>query len=171
MSLPISRKAYFDYYILWDRAIGDPSGIRVRVESYDAAVYHRTRLHMARSIHRTESRDLYDLSDPRHNVSPYDRYMITIRRIPDTDWEFYLLITPRTLGVLAVESLTGTEYEPKWQTPVLEHEPRPQLSSPSGIKLLPQRSGSGLDAPSEESSLEPSTKLDKVPTIPGLRRL
>src|SRR2546425_7605476 len=133
MSLPTPREAYQDYYRLWDRALEDPSGIRVRCETYDACIYHRTRLHMARSIHKRESIELYEPGDQRHNISPYDRYMVTIR--PADGEDFYLLITPRTLGILQIESLTGTEYEPQWQKPELEHEPRPQLTSPSGTKL------------------------------------
>ena len=179
MSLPTSREAYFHYYELWDRALADPTGIRIRVESYEAAFYHRTRMHMARSIHKRESREIYEPGDPRWNVSAYDRYQCMIRPAPpkdsDSPREYYILVCPRVIGILEVESISQTEYNPAWLTnsPTLavEHEPRPQLTSPSGMKLLPTKSASTSDAPTDKSSSNNSTTPEPAPAIPGLRRL
>lgn len=173
MTLPLSRAAYADYYRIWDAAIADVSGIRLRVESYDSAIYHRMWLHKARAIHKEESRELYELGDPRYNVSPYDHYMVTIRPAPGEADDFYLIISPRTLGILGqIESLTGTEYEPQWQSsPLVEHESPPLLSSPSGTKLLPARSASVSDASIDPNSSDASTSPERPPAIPGSRRL
>ena len=172
MTLPLSRAAYADYYRIWDAAIADGSGIRLRVESYDSAIHHRMWLHKARAIHKEESRELYEPGDPRYGVSPYDHYMVTIRPAPG-EADFYLIISPRTLGILGqIESLTGTEYEPQWQSsPLVEHESPPLLSSPSGTKLLPARSASESDASTDPSSSKPSTTPEKPLAIPGSRRL
>jgi hypothetical protein len=168
MTLPSSREAYADYYKMWDLALADPSGCRFRCESHDGAVFHRTRLHMARTIHKAESRDLYPVGDPRHGVSPYDRYMVTIRPADSGSW---LILSPRTVGILEVESLSGTEYDTAWLKPALEHERPPQLTSPTGMKLLETNSGSISDVPSGRSSSKDSTTPDKEPAIPGSRRL
>lgn len=170
MTLPTSREAYADYYALWDRALVDPHGIRIRVRDYDTAIFHRHRLHKARSISKAESRQLYEPGDPKFDVSPYDRLMVTIRRNPETDY-FYLILTPRTLGLIGeIESLAGTEFEAPWQSSEAP-EPTPKFLQNTGMKLLEKKSDSSSDAPTDPSSSTPSTKPETEPTIPNFRRL
>jgi hypothetical protein len=174
MSLPTSREAYFHYYELWDRAMSDPTGIRIRVESFESAFYHRVRLHKARAIHKAESREIHEPGDPRWNVSPYDRYQCQIRRDSRSS-DFFILISPRTIGILDVESISNTEYNPTWMitspTLAVEHEHQPQFTSPSGMKLLPTRSASTSEPPTEPSSSKPSTSPEPSPVTTVSRRL
>ena len=175
MTLPTSRAAYAEYYEIWDRAIADPAGIRLRLADYDSCVFHRTRLHYSRTLQRHESRELYEPGDPQHNISPYDRYQCLIRPTPDRT-AFHLLIVPRTFGIIGeIESLAGTEYEPKWQHPSEEPNYRPQLTSPTGAKLLLTKLVSESDAPIAETSSSPSMTPDEntseLPETNPLRRL
>lgn len=175
MSLPTSRAAYEQYYEIWDRALADPAGIRLRVPDYDTAIFHRTRLHFSRTIQKNESRDLYEPGDPNYNISPYDRYQCLIRPTPDRE-AFHLLIVPRTFGIIGeIESLAGTEYEPKWQHPSEVQSYRPQLISPTGVRLLLTKLDSTSDAPIAPDSSSPSTtpgeSISEAPETNPLRRL
>lgn len=167
MSLPTGRAAYLDYYRIWDAAVADGSGIRLRCESFSTAHYHRARLHMSRAIAKDESREIHAPGDPGWNRTPYDHYMVTVRRVAgeDVDGAFYLIIAPRTLGIIGpIETLKGTEHEPIWSTNLaLEHEPLPQLTSPTGTKLLGKRSDFDSESPNEPSSSQPSTTPDEKP--------
>lgn len=175
MSLPTSRAAYEDYYAIWERALADPAGIRLRLPDYESAIFHRIRLHYSRTLQKHESRDLYEPGDPQYNVSPYDRYQCLIRPTPDRE-AFHLLIVPRTFGIIGeIESLSGTEYEPKWQHPKEVQEYRPQLTSPIGGRLLLTKSDSISDAPIAPDSSSPSMNVDEnineLPVTSPLRRL
>lgn len=175
MTLPTSRLAYTEYYEIWERALADPAGIRLRLADYDSCIFHRTRLHYSRTLQKAESRDLYEPGDPQYNVSPYDRYQCLIRPSPDGE-AFNLLIVPRTFGLIGeIESLAGTEYEPKWQHPSEEHGYRPQLISPTGSKLLLTKSASSSEpeivAPSSSPSMTPDENTSDPPAMNPLRRL
>lgn len=168
MTLPTSRAAYEDYYAILDRALADPAGIRIKVDSWETASYHRVRLHTARAIARTESREIYAPGDPQYNVSPHDRLSVLIRGSNERDiW--YLLIVPRTFGMMGeIESLSGTEYDLLWKNNEVP-DYQPQLISPSGSRLLLAKSDSSSDAPSELSSSTNSTSPEKnTPTPPAM---
>lgn len=165
MSLPKSRNSYQDCYELYDRALGSPHGIRFNVESEDAAINLRMRLHMARSIDRDDNASMHPKGTPMHGCSAFDPLQILLRS--DTDGLWWVYIEPRAVHIIGdIEELQPYEAQP-W----LEQNSPLRLGSPTGIKLLEKKSESESNAPIESSSSTPSTQLEREPTIPGLRRL
>lgn len=92
MSLSKSRFAYTDCYEVLDRAMDDPSGIRVRIRDYDAALIFRSRLHYARKLKREDSERLYEPDDPKFGVTIYDTLVVRIKNVSD---QFFIYIEHR----------------------------------------------------------------------------
>lgn len=165
MSLPKSRNAYQDCYILYERALEATHGIRFNVESEDAAIHLRMRMHTARTIDRDDNSAMHPRGAPMHGCSAFDPLQILIRSDADDLWWVY--IEPRAVHIIGdIEELQPYE-APQW----LEQNSPPRLGSPTGIKLLEKKSESELNAPTESSSSTPSTQPERELTIPGLRRL
>lgn len=127
MSISNSRQAYLDCYELYDRALEDPLGARLKVKSYDAALYLRMRLHQARKIHRRDNADIYDYGHPMHGASTYDALTVRIKRHGDAFW-VYAERSPDISG--DIEQLSqvaeGSVDEPAYDPPPPEPEPEPQ---------------------------------------------
>jgi hypothetical protein len=166
MSLPKSRNAYQDCYELYDRALTAPAGIRFNVESEEAAIHLRMRMHTARTIDRDDNSAMHPRGAPMHGCSAYDPLQILIRADADDLWWVY--IEPRAVHIIGdIEELQPYKDQPKW----LEQNSPPSIGSPTGIKLLEKRSELESNAPTESSSSMPSTQPGREPMIPGLRRL
>lgn len=83
MTTPTSRAAYRPYYELLDRAMEAEKGIRVRVSDFGEAYQLRVKLHTARTLDRTLSRETYDLGDPKYGVSIYDGLVVKVKQDGD----------------------------------------------------------------------------------------
>lgn len=86
MSTSLSRNAYADCFVLFDRAAASPIGIRYKVLSKGKAVNLRMRMNYARTLDRREAREIYPADDPNHGVSPYDSLIIRIHSDRDGWW-------------------------------------------------------------------------------------
>lgn len=165
MPAPTTRLAYTAIYDIFAKALEDPKGIRMQLPDYNTAVHMRMRMHKARSIDREDSLKLYSPEDRRHGVSVYDGLQLRIRT--DTDNETWLYIEPRTADIIGdIEYLSDNEDIAAWQL----NSP-PKLISHSGTEPSEKKSESESIAPTEDSSLQPSTKPEIEPKTTGLRRL
>lgn len=117
MSLPTSRHAYLDCLSYMDSALEDPMGIRMRQPGYDEAVHLRSRIHQARKLLRDDSRSIYELGDPKYNVTAYDTIVCRIR---NHNGVFYLYLEQIVIStdieplsdledLVAIPNLTATE--------------------------------------------------------------
>lgn len=104
MSLPTSLKAYDECRDLFDQALADPKGARACLETYDACVGMRTRMHYFRKLDREANEKTYPVNHPMHGTSIYD--VLEVRIIPDEDNRFWLYVTPRTGKITVVEGLS-----------------------------------------------------------------
>lgn len=120
MSLPTSRLAFVDCIEVFDRALEDPKGIRVRQKDSDAAWHYRMRMHQARKLIQNDNRQTYEEDHPMFGRSIYDTLAIRIRKVDDI---FYLYIAPYA---------TPTEIEP-----LSEIEDEITSDSNSGTMLEP----------------------------------
>ena len=89
MSLSTSRQAYNDCYEVLEAALKDPSGVRVRMESLDAATHMRMRIHKARNIDRKDNAAVYDVDHKMHGCSQYDGLVAKLRKRAN-GWYVYL---------------------------------------------------------------------------------
>jgi len=107
MSLSKSRHAYLDCQEVFDRALEDPKGVRVRMKDMDSAMVFRTRAHYFRKLLRDESRQVYEEGEPQYGVSPYDRLVLRLRRVEN---KIYIYIE-QTYIPEEIESLSFIEPE------------------------------------------------------------
>lgn len=120
MSLIYSRSAYGDCYEVFDKAMEDQEGVRVKMPDYNAAVFFRMRMHQARKINRDDSKRIYDAQSPMFNASTYDKLVVRIKSDGD-NWFVYVEHGGIDLGL--IEPLSGVEALP-------EPEPRGQIEAP-----------------------------------------
>lgn len=180
MTTPRTRQAYFALYEILDRAIESPSGIRMTVESYNAGVNLRMRLHAARQIDRETNAKIHEVGMPLHNASTYDVVQVRLEAVDGPDGPYYLIIEPAIPRLIGqIEPLTPNPEDYAWRdaprltTLPSEEAPSflPSTGPTSGMKLLTKNSDSGSKSPSEDSSSTPSTKPESEPATSGLRRL
>lgn len=108
MTLPKSRQAYNDCYEILDRAHESSEGIRIPVDSYEAAESLRSRLHMARKLHREDNEIAYEPGHAMHGASPYDALVVRIKAVKG---KHYLYIEPIDKGRGGIEDLSEVEEE------------------------------------------------------------
>lgn len=89
MSVATSKLAYDDAFAAFDRALTDPLGIRIRMDTVDAATHFRMRCHQARKIDRAENSETYPKGDPLHGTSQYDRLVLRIRKDEGAWWLYF----------------------------------------------------------------------------------
>jgi hypothetical protein len=120
-NMPISNAllAFNDCVEVFDAACRSDRGVRVRIGTYDNAVYFRMRLHQARKLTREANQRIYDEDDPLYGRSPYDPYTVRIR---NHNGEFYVYLEPNIIDIDAIEYLDEVEPEP---APPPEPEPQP----------------------------------------------
>lgn len=106
MTLPDSLLAYDKETDLFDKAIEDGLGIRIRVKSTDEAMTLRARLHQARVLDRKQNKRLYEAGHRMHGHSIYDPFICQIRADGD---KTYLYITKVSVSEDRVEGLSGVE--------------------------------------------------------------
>lgn len=93
-----SRGAYADCFELFDRALDSPKGIRVAIgtgpDAVGPATHLRQRLNKARVLDRDAMRRIYEHTDPKHGVSPYDTLVVRILSSTEDDlvkWWIYIV--------------------------------------------------------------------------------
>lgn len=106
MSLPTSRHAYKDCIEVYDKALADDQGARVKVPDHDAAVFFRMRMNNIRKILREESQKIYEKDDPKYGITPYDPLTV---RIKNLNGEFYIYVEHQGLDLGETESLSEVE--------------------------------------------------------------
>lgn len=126
MSLSTSRIAYTDCYTILDRAIGDPRGVRLRMDSLNSAIHLRMRLHQARKINRDDNAMTYSeqRDHPMFACSIYDPLAIRILAVGD---QHYLYLEPYTIDEAIIEPLSEVEPSLPPPTPVQMIEPPKQV--------------------------------------------
>lgn len=140
MSLPISKGAYHDCIEVFDKAIEDPHGVRVRLPDYSSANYFRMRMHMARKLNREENEETYpDPGHPLHGASPYDKLAV---RLIELEGINYVYVERHGISLELVEALS--EVQPMLESEAvrqLEATPAPQMvyEPPKQIEFVRRR--------------------------------
>ena len=110
MSVPTSRLAYQDVYDIFDKALGDPHGIRIPFPSHGKAAYYRLRMYYGRNIARADNKKIYEEGHPMHGRSNYDALSATLREVNGI-WYIYL-IPLLNADHMEIESLEGLNPDP-----------------------------------------------------------
>jgi hypothetical protein len=113
MTLPNHIGAYDFELEHFDRAVEDPTGIRVHFgkDSAKAKVF-QLRLHQARALDRQKARRMYPSNDPRHGASIYDPLIVKVREDISGDWWVYIerqLFDPGRIESLTEEQTDATQ--------------------------------------------------------------
>lgn len=103
MTAPATRLAYNDAFDAMNRALDDPTGIRIQVASKAEAYTLRSRLHYARRVDRSDNSHL-DESDELYGRSVYDPLVVRIKQ--DVEEEWWVYIERATLNHTVIESLS-----------------------------------------------------------------
>lgn len=106
MSQINSLRAYTDCEKLFAAALADPKGARAMLNTQDACINMRTRMHYYRSLDRNANAKTYPEDHPQHGVSIYDPYIVQM--FPDEDGKWWLYVTPRDANLLTIEGLSET---------------------------------------------------------------
>lgn len=109
MPASTSRLSYCDCFDLFDKAITDAIGTRVRVKDESAAIHLKSRLHYARKLDRDENKDVYEIGDPLYAKSRYDTIKVSSKPSKGS-WWVYLERIDAT--IYEVESLNGIDESP-----------------------------------------------------------
>lgn len=105
MTLPNHLGAYEFEIEHFERAVTDPTGIRVHFGKNSAgAKKFQLRLHQARSLDRQKTRRMYPKEDSRSGSSIYDPFIVRIREDIAGDWWVY--IERQKFDPSRIESLT-----------------------------------------------------------------
>ena len=86
MPASTSRLSYRDCYELFDKALADSEGIRIKAKDGNYANWLKSRLHYARKLDREDNRLVYEEGDPLHGRSMYDPIIIGIRKTGASWW-------------------------------------------------------------------------------------
>lgn len=106
MSLPDSRLAYTDCFAMFERALNDPAGIRIRADERGHAFHLRMRLHKARQIDRDDNARTYERGDPMFGKSIYDQFVI---RVKEDQESFFWVYIERATMPTHIEALSDAE--------------------------------------------------------------
>jgi len=106
-----SRLAYSDCFDLFEKAIADPKGIKIKFANPDDAYHFRLRLHQARKIDRKDNTEIYEPGDVMYGKSVYDRITCRIRNDGTGVWLRLERVDAREFEV---ESLNEPEKEPEF---------------------------------------------------------
>lgn len=130
MTISTSRLSYLDCFEIFDRAIDDPQGLRIRLDSINDATFLRMRMHTARKLDRKRNEEIYEPGEPMHGCSVYDKLILRIRQHPDGA---YLYVQQISIHLGEIELLS--EALPLPDAPAeLEHTEPLQITDESGFK-------------------------------------
>lgn len=182
MTTPRTRQAYLAIYQILDQALASPAGARLKVESHDAAVNLRMRIHASRAVDRESNSQIYEKGHHLWWASIYDVLQVRLEVDP-SDSHCWVLIEPRIPKLIGtIEPITPNPEDYLWQRSLTDQRPieatfeeapsfLPNTGSHSGTRLLTKNSDSGSESQSDDSSSTPSTKPEPEPAIQNLRRL
>jgi hypothetical protein len=111
MSLPSHLDAYEDCLDYFEKALADPSGIRISFDDYGQANLFTMRMHQCRALHRALHRRVYAPDDHRHGRSEFDKLMVRQPRYDDVA-HWWVYVERADASVVSVESLTTLYTEP-----------------------------------------------------------
>lgn len=103
MTTPKSRLAYQTHFDIFDQAMADAKGLRIRMPDRGQAWRMRLEMHHARSIDRDDNRITYDEGHRLHGCSIYDQLLITIEESKDETW---LYLHKRNISAFHIENLS-----------------------------------------------------------------
>lgn len=106
MTLPTSILAYEDCRQLFEAAMEDLKGARMKCEDYDAAFHLRSRLHYYRTLHRMENAVTYTEDHPMFGKSEFDKITVKIKNI---DNEFFIYLNRNDNPSGEIEKLSNVE--------------------------------------------------------------
>lgn len=98
-----SRLSYDDCFTLFEQAIHDSHGTRIKFKDREAAWHFRIRFHTARAIDRRENKSIYTPGHRLYGCSIYDPIVIQLRTIKGETW---LYLTKRDASHFEVENLS-----------------------------------------------------------------
>lgn len=103
-----STLAYRDIEEIFERAIANGKGIRIKCPTPGAAKSIQVRAYKYRTIDRKENKKIFGPDDPLHGRSAYDCLLLSVKRIKE---QWYLIIEVSTSERLEalVEDLTDEE--------------------------------------------------------------
>lgn len=116
MTLSTSRLAYQDCLDVFDKALEDAKGIRVKVPDLSTAQNFRARLHQARVLDRKANAEGYAEGHPMHGHSVYDEITVRIKK---TKSGHYVYLERGGMPEEAIEPLSSVEEAPEGPTPPL----------------------------------------------------
>lgn len=108
MSQINSLRAYDDCRLVFEAALADPKGSRVRIGTQEAAMNMRTRMHYFRNLDRKANANIYPQDHPQYGTSVYDPYVVR-NPIRDEDGEWWLYVEPRAAADLLIEGLSEVD--------------------------------------------------------------
>lgn len=135
MSVPNTPRAYDDCYEVFDRALKDEVGVKVRVKDNNAGQYFRMRLNQARSINRKENMRTYEMGHPMFNASQYDCLVCTVEFV-DGDCYVFVQRRPIPLEIVPLSGEAAVEEEPAFSQEV-DAEPVDDFSEAVVVSVTP----------------------------------
>ena len=108
MALSNSRLAFKDCYDLFDQALSDPKGLKVRFNKHSDAWHFRHRMHQARKLDRRDNKTVFAEGHPMYGMSNFDK--ITIR-VEKDEQGFWLRLTKIDAQAFETVSLTEEDNE------------------------------------------------------------
>lgn len=122
MSVPTTPRAYDDCFEVYDKALADPIGIRVKMKDFDAANHFRQRMHSARKIDRQRNAFTYEMDHPMFNASAWDCLYLTIEHDHDAGHFVYIRKrpVPQEIERLSDIALPSPEEEPPTLAPPVD---------------------------------------------------
>lgn len=137
MNAPTSRVAYTQYYEVFDRALEAQTGVRLRFNTKDEALFYRSRMHQARKMDRKENLSLYPEGHKLHGASAYD---ICIVREPryDAEGQWWLYVERNDVVRPHIEPIPEKDDLPLTidARPVLRLELAPREPAPVIVRRL-----------------------------------
>jgi hypothetical protein len=109
MSLSNNPGAYADCHEILNRALDDKSGVRIAVESYNAGIHLRMRLHQARELDRRENKKTYPDDHPMNNRSAWDPFVVRIKA--NDSGKHWVYIEPNVINADEIEALSTIEVD------------------------------------------------------------
>lgn len=86
MTLSNSRLAFKDCYELFELAMSDPKGVKVRFDKQNDALHFRHRMHQARKLDREDNKRVHPADSPMHGLSEFDKITVRIERDEHGHW-------------------------------------------------------------------------------------
>ena len=102
MSSSTSRLAYQDCFTLFERANGEPLGIKFKCDDLNYATHFKMRLHMARVIDREDNALAYDSDHPMHGRSIYDDISVSVKNGDAGTWIIMEKISSRKFEIVSL---------------------------------------------------------------------